>query len=70
MSPYLNTLPHTHIQEFISVACLVFWCMQEVADHELKEEELPNTVVSPTAAGASEPSSILSESHSTHMHVH
>ena len=41
--------------------------MQEVADNELKEEELPSTVVSLTAAGASEPSS---ESHSTHMHVH
>ena len=65
MSPHLNIhiLPHT----YISVACLLFWCMQEVADHELKEEELPSTVVSPTAAGAGEPSS---ESYSTHTHVH
>ena len=46
------------IEVFISLVCV-----QEVA--ELKEEDLP----SDTVAGDGDPSSILSESHSTHMYT-
>ena len=40
--------------------------MQEVA--ELKEEDLPSNVDSPTPAGTGDISSILSESQYTHVH--
>ena len=50
----------------VVIEVFIFWCMgvQEVA--ELKEEDIP----SDTVAGDGDPSSILSESHSTHMYIH
>ena len=42
-------------------------CVQEVA--ELKEEELSSDTAEEVSATANDPSSILSESHSTHMYT-
>ena len=52
-----------HVIVIVKCSYLWFVCVQEVA--ELKEEDLPRD----TVAGDGDPSSILSESHSTHMYT-